>query len=59
MLGWLVLAASLVAQSTTTVRIHVQHESMPVAGAEVVVNDKTYHDLRRRRRHRQRDVPAR
>ena len=42
LIAWLVLAASLVAQSTATVRIHVQHESMPVAGAEVVVNDKTF-----------------
>jgi outer membrane receptor for ferrienterochelin and colicins len=41
-LGWLVLVASLVAQSTATISIHVQHESVPVAGAEVVVNDKTY-----------------
>jgi outer membrane receptor for ferrienterochelin and colicins len=39
---WLVLAPSVLAQPTATVRIHVQHDSKPVAGAEVVVNDRTY-----------------
>ena len=39
---WLVLAPSVLAQPTATVRIHVQHDSKPVAGAEVVVNDSPY-----------------
>jgi iron complex outermembrane receptor protein len=34
--------STALAQPTATVRIHVQHDAMPVASAEVVVNDKTY-----------------
>jgi hypothetical protein len=39
---WLVLTPRVLAQPTSTIQVHVHHDSVPVAGADVVVNDRTY-----------------
>ena len=39
---WLVLTPRVIAQPTSTILVHVHHDSVPVAGADVVVNDRTY-----------------